>query len=83
MSDAGSRAQAAGDRILAMMRQAQIGGFDAVPALAAALGSLIAEQCYPDQPHLTIIGSGAIIGAAARCRHDQIAATGAAMAGVA
>jgi hypothetical protein len=70
-----------GALVLEQLRHVTIDGFDAVAALSVALGRLIAEQSYPDEPQLTIICCGAIIGAASRHRRDEMLATGGAVLG--
>lgn len=78
-----SKALADGDVVLGLLRAARIEDTDMVPALAVALGSLIAEQAWPDDPFLSIVASGGIIGAAASSRRLQLLARGPAFCGAA
>lgn len=65
-----------GEAVIGQLRQGAIEGFDLVAAVAVALGVLIAEQSYPDEPQLSIICCGAIIGASARDRRGELLARG-------
>lgn len=51
-------------------------GIDIAPAVALALGMIIAEQCFPRDPFTSIVSTGALIGAGASFRRAELVARG-------